>query len=408
MHKFNTIEELIADMRQGKMVVLVDDEDRENEGDLVLAADFVTPEKINFMIREAGGLICLALTQKQIEQLHLPLMVREDQNLTPNKTAFTVSIEAASGVTTGISAADRAHTIKVAAHPQAKPSDVHTPGHIFPIKAQKGGVLKRTGHTEGSVDLAILAGCNPAAVICEVMNVDGTMARVPDLISFALKHDIKVGTIVDLMQYRLSREVLVEEVHNAKINSSDSGEWLVRIFRNKIDDVEHVVLQKGEIIKDEEILVRVQLDSYTKDLFSYLCAGQESLKTSLNLIHRQGKGVILLLRGNNSSGNLASEVKSWVEQGGVRDMDARDFGVGAQILRQIGVSRIKLLSNRADKKVGLKAFEIEITKTISFSELREPFLGSETKIPSGFSVRHVAHEQEIKKNKDRSGDFPIQ
>jgi 3,4-dihydroxy 2-butanone 4-phosphate synthase/GTP cyclohydrolase II len=408
MLQFNSIDELIADIRQGKMVVLVDDEDRENEGDLVLAADFVTPEKINFMIREAGGLVCLALTQKQIDQLNLPLMVREDQNLTPNKTAFTVSIEAASGVTTGISAADRAHTIKVAANPLAKASEVHTPGHIFPIKAQKGGVLKRTGHTEGSVDLAVLAGCNPAAVICEVMNADGTMARVPDLIRFAQKHQIKIGTIVDLMQYRLSREVLVEEIHSCEISSSDTGKWLLRIFRNKVDDVEHVVLQKGDIVKGDEILVRVQLDSYTKDLFSYMWNGNENLKTSLKLIHQQGRGVVLLLRGNNTAGNLVAEVKNWVEQAGFRDLDARDFGVGAQILRQIGVNRIKLLSNKADKKVGLKAFDLEITQTISFADLKGPLIEEKPNSTKDFSVRRGSHEQEVKKNQDRSSDCQIQ
>ncbi|MFN7905765.1 MAG: 3,4-dihydroxy-2-butanone-4-phosphate synthase [Pseudobdellovibrionaceae bacterium] len=197
---FNTIPELIEDIKQGKIVILVDDEDRENEGDLVLAADHVTPELINFMVVEARGLVCLSLSTAQVEKLHLPLMVGEESNLSPNKTAFTVSIEASQGVSTGISAADRAHTIRIASDPNAKPTDVHRPGHIFPIRAQNGGVLKRAGHTEGSVDLARLAGLNPAAVICEVMNNDGTMARVPDLVEFARKHKMKIGTIVDLIQ----------------------------------------------------------------------------------------------------------------------------------------------------------------------------------------------------------------
>ena len=199
----NTVAELIADIRAGRMVILIDDEDRENEGDLVIAADFITPQIVNFMAQEARGLICLSLTAPQVERLQLPLMVKEEFNRTPHKTAFTVSIEAAQGVSTGISAADRAHTIKVAAHPQAKPTDLIVPGHIFPIRAQPGGVLKRAGHTEGSVDLARLADCTPAAVICEVMNADGTMARVPELMKFAELHGLKIGTIVDLIRYRL-------------------------------------------------------------------------------------------------------------------------------------------------------------------------------------------------------------
>jgi 3,4-dihydroxy 2-butanone 4-phosphate synthase/GTP cyclohydrolase II len=206
--EFHSVEDLIQDIRHGKMVILVDDENRENEGDLVLAADYVTPDLINFMARQACGLVCLAMTAEQVDRLKLPLMVSHDENSSPNKTAFTVSIEAADGVSTGISTADRAHTIRVASNPKAGPADVHRPGHIFPIRAMNGGVLQRPGHTEGSVDLARLAGCNPAAVICEVMNADGSMARVPDLREFARKHGLKIGTIVDLIEYRLSKEEL--------------------------------------------------------------------------------------------------------------------------------------------------------------------------------------------------------
>jgi 3,4-dihydroxy 2-butanone 4-phosphate synthase/GTP cyclohydrolase II len=219
---FDPIEELIEEVRQGKIVILVDDEDRENEGDLVMAADHVTPEAINFMAREARGLICLPLSPQQIDRLQLPQMVRDEMNSSSNKTAFTVSIEAASGVTTGISAADRAHTIRVASNPSGKPSDIHMPGHIFPIRAQEGGVLKRPGHTEGSVDLATLAGLNPAAVICEVINDDGTMARVPDLKKFAKKHGLKIGTIVDLIQYRLATNKH-EGLNEENITQSGSG-----------------------------------------------------------------------------------------------------------------------------------------------------------------------------------------
>jgi 3,4-dihydroxy 2-butanone 4-phosphate synthase/GTP cyclohydrolase II len=397
-HEFDAVDDLIADLKLGKMVILVDDEDRENEGDLVLAADFVTPEKINFMIKEAGGLVCLALTQEQIDRLQLPLMVREEQNHTPNKTAFTVSIEAATGVTTGISAADRARTVRAASNPLAKPGDVHTPGHIFPIRAQRGGVLKRTGHTEGSVDLAQLAGCNPAAVICEVMNDDGTMARVPDLQKFAKKHGIKIGTIVDLMQYRLSREILVEEIYTAPFESPQFGQWTVRVFKNKIDDQEHLVFQKGEILKNEETLVRVQLDSYTRDLLTFMQNGPDNLKLSLEKINSEGRGVLLLLRGNNQTGGLTSEIKTFSH----RDMDARDYGVGAQILRQIGIKQIKLLSNRPEKKVGIKAFDLEIVRTISLDNNES---GEFLKDEQSSQGQDQAKSED---SKNRSGNFQIQ
>lgn len=364
---FNTIEELIEDIRLGKMVLLIDDEDRENEGDLVLAADHVNPAMINFMAVEARGLICLALSPAQIERLQLPQMVRDDQNFSPNKTAFTVSIEASFGVTTGISAADRAHTVRVASSPEAKPSDIHMPGHIFPIRAQQGGVLKRAGHTEGSVDLAKLAGLNPAAVICEVMNDDGTMARVPDLKKFAKKHGIKIGTIVDLIEYRLSREVLVEEIFSTEL-SSDLNQLKARVFKSRLDGVEHLVLQKGEIDKDTPVLVRVQADSYTKDLFSTLQSGETSLQQALKKISDEGSGALLLIRGSNRPQGLVAELKSINGENSVREMDHRDYGIGAQILRAIGAQKIKLLSNTVEKRIGLKAFDLEI---IDFVPLKD-------------------------------------
>jgi len=244
---FDPITELIEDIRLGKMVILVDDEDRENEGDLVLAADHVTPEAVNFMAREARGLICLPMSSQQIDRLQIPQMVRDDLNYSSNKTAFTVSIEAAQGVTTGISAADRAHTIRVASNPNVSSLDIHMPGHIFPIRAQQGGVLKRAGHTEGSVDLATLAGLNPAAVICEVINDDGTMARVTDLKVFAKKHNLKIGTIVDLIQYRLSTESLVEEVGFIELPPQFGADLKARIFKTNVDKTDHCGIQKGEI-----------------------------------------------------------------------------------------------------------------------------------------------------------------
>ncbi|MEZ0390606.1 MAG: 3,4-dihydroxy-2-butanone-4-phosphate synthase [Pseudobdellovibrionaceae bacterium] len=364
---FDPIEDLIEDIRQGKMVLLVDDEDRENEGDLVLAADHVTPTLINFMALEARGLICLALSSQQIDRLQLPQMVRDDQNFSPNKTAFTVSIEASWGVSTGISAADRAHTIKVASNPEAKPSDVHMPGHIFPIRAQQGGVLKRAGHTEGSVDLAKLAGLQPAAVICEVMNSDGSMARVPDLKKFAQKHGIKIGTIVDLIEYRLSREVLVEELLHVELPAQFHG-FKARVFKSKIDGAEHLVLQKGEVSKDRPTLVRVHVDGGSRDLFCQLQNGESSLQQALVQIQNEGEGLLVLLRGLNQPRGLVGEIKAICGEKHTPEMDSRDYGIGAQILRAVGAHQIRLLSNRVEKRVGLKAFDLEIVEWVSLKE----------------------------------------
>lgn len=373
--QFNTPEELIEDIRQGKMVILVDDEDRENEGDLVLAADHVTAQAINFMASEARGLICLSLSPEQIDRLQLPLMVRDEMNDSPNKTAFTVSIEAAHGVTTGISAADRAHTVKVASHPQAKAGDVRYPGHIFPIRAQVGGVLKRAGHTEGSIDLARLAGLNSAAVICEVMNPDGTMARVPDLLQFSQKHQLKIGTIVDLIEYRLSRDNLIEEIFQSDLPPQFHG-FKARVFKSRVDGTEHLVLQKGAVSPESPTLVRVHQDSYTRDLFQGIVAPSISVLNSLKKIEAEGDGILLLLRGNNRPTGLVSEIKSLMGERGSIEMDNRDYGIGAQILRAVGVHKIRLMSNRSDrpeqartdKRVGLKAFDLEIVDIVSTAE----------------------------------------
>lgn len=363
--QFNSIPELVEDLRQGKMVVLVDDEDRENEGDLVLAADHVSSEHINFMVREARGLVCLSLSPQQVERLQLPLMVRDEQNHTPNKTAFTVSIEAASGVSTGISAADRAHTIRVAANPMAKPRDVHTPGHIFPIRAQQGGVLKRAGHTEGSVDLARLAGLNPAAVICEVMNPDGSMARVKDLIQFASQHQLKIGTIFDLIQYRLRHESLVEEVYSSELNTKHVGKWQLRIFKNKLDGVEHLVLQKGIVRSDRPILTRIQLDNYVRDVSNLFLHGRHPLSLCLQKMSEADDAILLLLRGNNRS-QIQQEFEGILEDNKVESptMDERDLGIGAQILRSLGAHQIRLVTNRPEKRFATKAFEIEVIETV--------------------------------------------
>lgn len=372
--EFNTIPELIEDIRLGKMVILVDDEDRENEGDLILATDFVTTEAINFMIVEARGLVCLTLTQQQIERLQLPQMVRDEMNFAPNKTAFTVSIEAAHGISTGISAADRAHTCKVAASPQAKPSDIHMPGHIFPIKAQQGGVLKRAGHTEASVDLARMAGLNPAAVICEVMNPDGTMARVKDLREFAQKHNMKIGTIVDLIAYRLANETLVEEVSTIDLPASFGEGMKARVFRSTVDGVEHLVIQKGELHKDEPTLVRVHVDNFTRDFMSLAQKNASTANEAMRLLKNEKSGAFVLLRGNNRTSGLTQEIQALA---GIEDlspttplMDERDYGIGAQILRQLGLNKIRLLTNKPEKKVGLKAFDIEIVEIVGMEKLK--------------------------------------
>ncbi len=359
---FNSPEELIEDIRNGKMVILIDDEDRENEGDLVLAADHVTPEAINFMAKEARGLICLALSASQIDRLQLPLMVRDDSNFSPNKTAFTVSIEASAGVSTGISAADRAHTVRVASRPDAKAHDIHMPGHIFPIRAQDGGVLRRAGHTEGSVDLAKLAGLNPAAVICEVMKDDGEMARVHDLKDFARKHGIKIGTIVELIEYRLSRDVLVEELLDVKLPEEFQG-FRARVFKSKIDGVEHLVLQKGEVKPEVPVLVRVNLDSYSRDLFASLRQNETPAQLALQQIAESESGIFVLLRGSNRPQGLVQEVRALLGEQG-QEMDSRDYGIGAQILRSLGVRKMHLISNKPDRRVGLKAFDIEILDVV--------------------------------------------
>lgn len=373
----NTVQELIADIKLGKMVILVDDEDRENEGDLVMAADYITPENVNFMATEARGLICLALSSDHVERLKIPMMVRDEVNLSPNKTAFTVSIEASRGVSTGISAADRAHTIRVASQPHSQPSDIISPGHIFPIRAQPGGVLKRAGHTEASVDLAVLAGLNSAAVICEVMKPDGTMARIDDLRIFAEKHQIKIGAIVDLINYRIQNESFVEEVASAKMPSVYGTGFKVRAFRNTLDHAEHLIIQKGEITPGSEVLVRVHSECMTGDVFgSQRCDCGPQLHKALRMIEEAGAGVVLYLRQEGRGIGLANKIKAYQVQDeqGLDTVeanihlgfpsDSRDYGMGAQILRKIGIQKIKLLTNNPAKRVGLKGYGLEIVETV--------------------------------------------
>lgn len=369
--ELSSISELIEELRAGRMVILVDDEDRENEGDLVIAADYITPQAVNFMALEARGLICLALTEKQIGQLGLPLMVKEDFNRAPNRTAFTVSIEAARGVSTGISATDRAMTIKVASNPKALPSDIIVPGHVFPIRAQDGGVLKRAGHTEASVDLVRLSGLNPAAVICEIMNSDGSMARVPDLIDFARKHKLKVGAIEDLIKYRLQNETFVEEVAEANFPCDFGHGFRVRLFHNNLDGRDHLAFVKGDLSGNDPVLVRVQSECVVGDVFgSEHNRSGAFLKRSMELINSHGRGVLIYLRMEDMLGRLREQIQAYsrldsgeAESAEIRS-DGRDYGVGAQILRALGLRKICLLTNNPEKRVGLKGYGIEIVDTI--------------------------------------------
>ncbi len=358
--------ELIEDIRNGKMVILVDDEDRENEGDIVLAADFVTPELVNFMAKEARGLICLALNAEQIERLGIPLMVGPRSNNSPNKTAFTVSIEASQGVSTGISAADRAHTIRVASSPNAEPNDVIMPGHVFPIRAQKGGVLRRAGHTEGSVDLAKLAGLNPAAVICEIMKEDGSMARFPDLKVFAEKFNLKIGSIEDLISYRLENETFVKLVAEAPLQNPFSNDFRVKIYKNVLDGSENIVIQKGEIKKDQPIMTRVQVENVLGDVFR--AGGYDSssrIHSILESMSEEESSVFVYLRKEGLNSVISEHVNSFGMPRKERKMDPREYGIGAQILRSLGVGKIRLISKEMPTNIGLKGFGLEIVEVIS-------------------------------------------
>ena len=373
--KFHTIDEAIDDIEKGRMVILVDDEDRENEGDLCMAAEKVTPDAINFMAKYGRGLICLSLTPERVKELKLPMMT--DDNTSTFGTAFTVSIEAKKGVTTGISAADRARTILTAIDAKSIPEDLSRPGHIFPLRARPGGVLQRAGQTEGSVDLSKLARLYPAGVICEIMSEDGSMARVPELVEFSKKHNLKLVTIKDLIKYRMRTESFVRRLATVKMPTTYGGEFTAVAYGNIVDDNIHIALVKGEIKPADEVLVRVHSQCFTGDVFgSKRCDCGDQLHKAMEKIRKEGKGVILYMKQEGRGIGLINKLKAYELQDKGLDTveaniklgfkpDLRDYGIGAQILVDLGVRKMKLMTNNPKKIIGLEGYGLQVVERVS-------------------------------------------
>jgi 3,4-dihydroxy 2-butanone 4-phosphate synthase / GTP cyclohydrolase II len=401
---FATIEEAIEEIREGRMVVVVDDPDRENEGDLTIAAQFATPDAINFMATHARGLICLCLTEERADQLALRPMT--DHNEAPLGTAFTVSVEAREGVTTGISAADRSHTIQVAIHPGSTPHDLVQPGHVFPLRAKPGGVLERIGQTEAAVDLARLAGLTPAGVVCEIMNDDGTMARVPDLVPYCGRHGLKMVTVADLVEYRRRHEQLVERGAAVRL-PTDYGEFQAIAFREKLTGKTHVALVKGDVTGEENVLVRVHSECLTGDVFHSLrCDCGEQLEHALAQIEDEGRGVLLYMAQEGRGIGLLNKLRAYeLQEQGFDTVeanlelgfpaDARDYGIGNQILADLGLTTIRILTNNPKKLTGIDGFGLTVVEQVPIEvapqeENRRYLATKRTKLG------HRLHHQDLK------------
>ena len=368
------IEDAIKDIRAGRMVILVDDEDRENEGDLTMAAEAVTPEAINFMAKYGRGLICLSMTGEKLDSLALPLMV--DNNTSQFQTGFTISIEARCGVTTGISAADRATTIHTAINDNAKPTDLVRPGHVFPLRAREGGVMVRSGQTEGSVDLARLAGLKPAGVICEIMNDDGTMARMPSLEKVSKEHGLGICTIADLIEYRMRTESFVHREVETVVPTSHAGKFKVIVYENDMEDIQNIALVKGEIDPEKPILVRVHSECLTGDIFGSLrCDCGDQLHKAMEMMDKEGAGVLLYIRQEGRGIGLVNKLKAYVLQDEGLDTveaneklgfkaDLRNYGIGAQVLVDLGVRKMKLITNNPKKMIGLQGYGLSIVEQV--------------------------------------------